>query len=219
MNKVKSWVNTHKKQTILIVVAIILILATITATAMLNQPKPVSNDTSTTTSVKENVSKPQTENTSKTDPKPDDTTTNPEPKTESSTVESETKPTESTPSHTTSKPVWVEEQGHYEDVTEQVWVENWVTEEIEPGYTEYVINGQDCIFTDGTTFHTATDGWDAITAYQKKLVIMGLPSFYTTIPHYEPVEHPAVTKQVDKGYYETRVVGRKWVVDIPGHWA
>ena len=214
MNKLKSWVNTHKKQTILIVVAIALILATITATAMLNQPKPVSNDTNTTTSVKENASKPQTKSTPKTDPKPDDTATDPKPNTESSTVKSE-----STPSHTTSKPVWVEEQGHYEDVTEQVWVENWVTEEIEPGYTEYVINGQDCIFSDGTTFHVTTaDDMNAVFAYQKSIPL-DQPSFYESVPHYDPVEHPAVTKQIDKGYYETRVIDQKWVVDIPGHWA
>ena len=204
MNKVKSWVNTHKKQTILIVVAIILILTTITATAMLNQPKPVSNDTSTTTSVKENTSKPQTEDIPKTDSKPDDTTTNPESKTESSTVESETKPTESTSSHDTSEPVWVE---------------NWVTEEIEPGYTEYIATSDDCVFSDGTTFNSATDGWDAIYAYQKKLTLMGVDSAFTNIPHYELIEYPAVTRQIDKGYYETRVVGREWVVDIPGHWA
>ena len=94
----------------------------------------------------------------------------------------------------------------YKELDEEVWVENWVTVEIEPAYTEYVVNSIDCVFRDGTTFNSVTDGWDTILAYQRKLLDMGVPSFYTELPHYEPVEHPAVTKQVDKGYYTKTVI-------------
>lgn len=44
-------------------------------------------------------------------------------------------------------------------------------------------------------------------------------STYETIPaKYETKRVKTGTKQVDKGSYQTKVTGRKWVVDVPGHY-
>lgn len=112
-------------------------------------------------------------------------------------------------------PVWVPEQGHYEDIVEQVWVSNWVTVIITPESTKQVYDYSTYVFAyDG---YTTTSGADC-DAHAVELVLAGNPSNFTEQVHYKTVTTPAVTKQEDQGSYQNKVTGQKWVVDVPGHW-
>ena len=94
---------------------------------------------------------------------------------------------------------WVPEQGHYEDVTEQVWVPNVV-------YTRhprfYINHGGEKI--------GPFDSEDAAWAWCDNDVDNGgiggsvIDDSYTT--------------KEDQGRYETKVTGQRWVVDVPGYW-
>lgn len=108
---------------------------------------------------------------------------------------------------------WVDEQGHYEDVTEQVWVSNWVDE---PVYeTKKVGVGTRYIFAeDGYTTTDADDEfWHSV-----ELMKQGYAGNYRMETIYETQTVQTGTKKVDKGSYQTQVTGKKWVVDVPGHW-
>ena len=113
------------------------------------------------------------------------------------------------------EPVWVPEQGHYEDIVEQVWVPNIVTVVVTPESTQQVYDYSTYVFSyDGYT----TTSIDAAKAHSKELIMAGVPDNFTQREHYKTVTTPAVTKQEDQGSYQDKVVGQKWVVDVPGHW-
>ena len=91
---------------------------------------------------------------------------------------------------------WVPDQGHYEDVTEQVWVPNIV-------YTmheKYVCNACGASFSSKQAFYDHSD----------KMWEQGQDHGGYTNDSYETKE--------DHGHYDTKVTGRRWVVDVPGHW-
>ncbi|MGF7012421.1 hypothetical protein M2145_001353 [Lachnospiraceae bacterium PF1-21] len=104
------------------------------------------------------------------------------------------------------EPVWVPDQGHYENV----WVENMVLVEIAPAKTEQVYDYSTYYFTeDGYT----TTSKDDCRNHQMSLITQGYSGSYQEKCHYKTVTTPAVTEWQDQGYYE-----QKWVVDVPGHW-
>jgi hypothetical protein len=128
------------------------------------------------------------------------------------------KSSSNTSSGSSSKPAekpkkWVPEQGHYEDVTEQVWVSNWVEE---PVYeTKKVYVGEYYVFPeDGYKTTDADDEFNHSIELMKK--------GYKGNFHYEPIYDTQTvqtgTKKVDKGGYQTKVTGKRWVVDVPGHY-
>ena len=113
------------------------------------------------------------------------------------------------------EPVWVAEQGHYENITEQVWVENWVTVVVTPEKSEQVYDYSEYVFGyDGYT----TTSKEECRERQKANILAGLPSNYSEKCHYKTITTPAVTEQQDQGSYQTKVTGQKWVVDVAGHW-
>lgn len=112
------------------------------------------------------------------------------------------------------EPVWVPEKGHYEDIVEQVWVPNIVTVVVTPAWDEQVYSHSTYVFSDGYVANTYAD----CEAYQMTQIAAGKPSNYSEKVHYKTVHHDAVTKQEDQGSYQNKVVGQKWVVDVPGHW-
>jgi hypothetical protein len=133
---------------------------------------------------------------------------------------------------------WIPEQGHYEDNTE--WVPNIVTIVDEPKHTEtydvyrmYWYNtGQWEETTDPNRFEEWTkdkDGGQLYPAYHPYAREEDNPLFirrnangsfdqysdHTIIgPYYKTT--PAKTHTEDHGSYQ--VTGKKWVVDVPGHW-
>lgn len=168
-----------------------------------------------------------------------------------------TKPTVTKPKNPTPTPekkkVWVEEKGHWEDVTEKVWVPNIVTEDVyedqsvmvepektikhekweiryyyfyasskkkvynEKDYTEEIMRLTDADqISNSTKLSEIHEGpLDNPDFYQWKTDL----STYETIPaKYETKRVKTGTKEVDKGSYQTKVTGRKWVVDVPGHY-
>jgi len=136
----------------------------------------------------------------------------------SQTLQAPAKSNNNTSSSSSSKPAekpkkWVPEQGHYEDVTEQVWVSNWVEE---PVYeTKKVGVGTRYIFAeDGYTTTDVDDQFNHSVALMKQ----GYAGNYRTETIYETQTVQTGTKKVDKGGYQTKVTGKKWVVDVPGHW-
>lgn len=98
---------------------------------------------------------------------------------------------------------WVPEKGHWENITQSVTVtdqEAW-DEQVNTGSSEYV-------FADGfVTSDNAT-----ARAHAKECILAGKPDNYSLRPIYKTVHHPAKT------HTETKVVDRKWVVDVPGHY-
>lgn len=110
---------------------------------------------------------------------------------------------------------WVDEQGHWEDTTEQVWVPNVVTVVDTPATTKQVYDHT--VFTFSYDGYTTTDKNDCL-AHQKALLKAGNPSFYSDQDVYTTQTVPAVTHTEDHGHYETKVTGKKWVVDVAGHW-
>lgn len=108
---------------------------------------------------------------------------------------------------------WVPEQGHYEDVTEQIWVSNWVEE---PVYeTKQVMTGKKYIFAEDG--YTTTSTAESIT-HARELMTNGYAGNFRVEPVYETQTVQTGTKKVDKGGYQTKVTGKKWVVDVPGHY-
>ena len=110
---------------------------------------------------------------------------------------------------------WVDEQGHWENTTEQVWVPNVVTVVDTPATTKQVYDHT--VFTFSYDGYTTTDFNDCL-AHQKALLKAGNPSFYSDQDVYTTQTVPAVTHTEDHGHYETKVTGKKWVVDVAGHW-
>lgn len=94
---------------------------------------------------------------------------------------------------------WVPDQGHYEDVTEQVWVPNMV-------YTRhprfYVNHGGAEI----GPFDSDDAAYDWI---ENDYLNGGIGG---------SVIDDSYTTKEDQGRYDTKVTGRRWVVDVPGHW-
>ena len=109
---------------------------------------------------------------------------------------------------------WVPEQGHWENTTERVWVPNVVTITDKPAWDEKVSDGMVFIYSDGFTTHSITE----LENYDKKMILAGTPGSYTFHKNYKTVHHDAVTHTEDRGYYEDKVTGRKWVVDEAGHY-
>lgn len=133
---------------------------------------------------------------------------------------------------------WVPEQGHYEDDTE--WVPNIVTIVDEPEHTEtydvyemYWYNtGQWEETTDPNRFEEWTKDKDGGQLYpllhpyakaeDNPLFISRDAEGRVTMendhaiigPYYKTI--PAKTHTEDHGSYQ--VTGKKWVVDVPGHW-
>lgn len=122
----------------------------------------------------------------------------------------------SEPSEPTEKTkVWVAEQGHYENITEKVWVPNVVTVVDKPAWNEQV--------ADGTNYYVFSDGHVAYSKeernnYDFAMIKAGTPVSYSIHKNYKTVHHDAVTHTEDRGYYEDKVTGRKWVVDEAGHY-
>lgn len=110
---------------------------------------------------------------------------------------------------------WVDEQGHWENTTEQVWVPNVVTVTDTPATTKQVYDHT--VFTFSYDGYTTTDKNDCL-AHAKALLKAGNPSFYSDQDVYTTQTVPAVTHTEDHGHYETKVTGKKWVVDVAGHW-
>lgn len=118
-----------------------------------------------------------------------------------------------------SKPVekaktWVPEKGHWENTTQKVWVPNVVTVTDKPAWDEKVAAGNYYVFSDGYVTYSDAER----RAYDKKMILAGTPVSYSIHVNYKTVHHPAVTHTEDRGHYENKVTGRKWVVDVPGHY-
>lgn len=110
---------------------------------------------------------------------------------------------------------WVDEQGHWENTTEQVWVPDVVTVVDTPATTKQVYDHTEYIFYyDG---YTTTDNADC-KAHMIALIKAGHLSNYSIKDIYTTQTVPAVTHTEDHGHYETKVTGKKWVVDVAGHW-
>jgi hypothetical protein len=50
------------------------------------------------------------------------------------------------------------------------------------------------------------------------MIINGTPVSYHSEDATKTIHHPAVTHTEDRGHYENKVTGKKWVVDVPGHY-
>lgn len=109
---------------------------------------------------------------------------------------------------------WVPEKGHWENTTQKVWVPNVVTVTDKPAWNEKVSTGTCFVFSDGHVAYSAAEA----RAYDKKMILAGTPLGHSIQPQYKTVHHPAVTHTEDRGHYENKVTGRKWVVDAPGHY-
>lgn len=132
---------------------------------------------------------------------------------------------------------WVDEQGHWENTTEQVWVPNVVTV---PDYETKTIEGARLyVITEVTDdgheksaeangpiywFYTKDDekAFDDLCFYhlkndpaKKKVGDISYWS-YQCMEKTEKVQVGSHTE--DHGHYETKVTGKKWVVDVDGHW-
>lgn len=111
--------------------------------------------------------------------------------------------------------VWIAEKGHYENITEKVWVPNVITITDKPAWNEQV--------ADGTNYYVFSDGHVAYSKeerhnYEFAMIKAGTPVSYSIHKNYKTVHHDAVTHTEDRGYYEDKVTGRKWVVDEAGHY-
>jgi len=118
------------------------------------------------------------------------------------------------PKPTQKAKTWVPEKGHWENTTEKVWVPNVVTVTDKPAWDEQVHTGTCFVFSNGYVAHSPAEA----KAYDMKMIREGNPLSYSIQPQYKTVHHPAVTHTEDRGHYENKVTGRKWVVDVPGHY-
>lgn len=110
--------------------------------------------------------------------------------------------------------VWIAEKGHYENITEKVWVPNVITITDKPAYNERIAVGTYTLFSDGHIAYTDEE----YAEYSEKMAKAGTPVSYSIQKKYKTVHHDAVTHTEDRGYYEDKVTGRKWVVDEAGHY-
>lgn len=97
---------------------------------------------------------------------------------------------------------WVPEKGHWENITQTVTVTD------QEAWDEQVYTGTAYVFADG---YTTTSDADA-RAHAKQCILDGKDDGYQFVKQYKTVHHPAKT------HTETKVVDRKWVVDVPGHY-
>lgn len=109
---------------------------------------------------------------------------------------------------------WVPEKGHWENTTQKVWVPNVVTVTDKPAWDEKVSEGLLYVYSDGFTTRSSKELKD----HDIKMILAGTPGSYTFYETFKTVHHPAVTHTEDRGHYENKVTGRKWVVDVPGHY-
>lgn len=120
------------------------------------------------------------------------------------------------PSKPTEKAkVWVAEKGHYENITEKVWVPNVVTVVDKPAWNEQVADGTNYyVFSDGHVVYSKEERNN----YSFAMIKAGTPVSYSIHKNYKTVHHDAVTHTEDRGYYEDKVTGKHWVVDEAGHY-
>ena len=109
---------------------------------------------------------------------------------------------------------WVPEQGHWENTTEKVWVPNVVTVTDKEAWDETVVEGYKIVFSDGHVEYSDAGA----RAYSKQMILNGTPVSYHSEDATKTIHHPAVTHTEDRGHYENKVTGKKWVVDVPGHY-
>lgn len=108
--------------------------------------------------------------------------------------------------------VWVEEQGHYEDIYETQWVSDWTTITVvdQPEQTVSTLVVQ-YTCSDGTVFDNAYD-------VQYYSAVNGVNYWDSSYYTYETIPAVTHTEQVDNGSYQQVYVGQRWVVDVPAHW-
>lgn len=143
--------------------------------------------------------------------------TTPAPKPEAPTASNGTKQTSSEPAPKPAEKAktWVPEKGHWENVTEKVWVPNVVTVVDTPAWDERVESEPITVFAYDNYRPSSNEDYEA---HAIMLIQNGHPDNYSVIYEYTTVHHEAVTHTEDQGHYETKVTSRKWVVDEAGHW-
>lgn len=177
----------------------------------------VENNTNANTHLSEDAKATVTESTSEaqastaTEAKPTVAET-PAPASQSSASASDSNESASTPAEKTK--TWVPEKGHWENDTEKVWVANVVTVTDKPAWDEKVKDGHYFVSSDGHVFYSDEEYRN----YSKKMILAGTPVSSSVHIKYKTVHHDAVTHTEDRGYYEDKVTGRKWVVDEAGHY-
>lgn len=218
MKEIHDWVKSHKPHTAGIIIALIAVitLSVVGATRALS-PKPAD-----TASGKPTLTAEVPADTEKTPLNSEETKEAVAESTENTQASTETEAkatvtdapkSASKPSDTASnnpapnKPAekaktWVAEQGHWEDITEQ----STVIDQVE--WDERIYTGMSYVFGDGYIAYSGAD----CDAYVTKMLHEGKDDGYQDVPIYKTVHHPAVT------HTETKVVDRKWVVDVPGHY-
>lgn len=111
--------------------------------------------------------------------------------------------------------VWIAEKGHYENITEKVWVPNVVTVVDKPAWNENAKTGR--LIYQHSDGHISYSTEESI-AYRKQMLKAHTPVSYTWYPETKTVHHDAVTHTEDRGHYEDKVTGKHWVVDEAGHY-
>lgn len=109
---------------------------------------------------------------------------------------------------------WIPEKGHWENTTEKVWVPNVVTVTDKPAWDEKIVDRTKYVCSDGFTTYSDAER----RAHSLAMLKAHTPISYTWYTEYKTVHHDAVTHTEDRGYYEDKVTGRKWVVDEAGHY-
>lgn len=109
---------------------------------------------------------------------------------------------------------WIPEKGHWENTTEKVWVPNVVTVTDKPAWDEKIVDRTKYVCSDGFTTYSDAER----RAHDLAMLKANTPISYTWYTEYKTVHHDAVTHTEDRGYYEDKVTGRKWVVDEAGHY-
>lgn len=97
---------------------------------------------------------------------------------------------------------WVPEKGHWENITQTVTVTDQEAWDENKTVFDYYL------FADGYKAYNNVDARAHVIYCLKN----GLDDGYQDVQHTETVQHPAKT------HTETKVVDRKWVVDVPGHY-
>lgn len=109
---------------------------------------------------------------------------------------------------------WIPEKGHWENTTEKIWIPNVVTVTDKPAWDERIKIRTKYVCSDGFTTYSDAER----SAHDLAMLRAGTPVSYTWYHEFKTVHHDAVTHTEDRGYYEDKVTGRKWVVDEAGHY-
>lgn len=109
---------------------------------------------------------------------------------------------------------WIPEKGHWENDTEKIWIPNVVTVTDKPAWDERIKIRTKYVCSDGFTTYSDAER----SAHDLAMLRAGTPISYTWYHEFKTVHHDAVTHTEDRGYYEDKVTGRKWVVDEAGHY-